>query len=132
MLAQIGVAGLLLLFAAAPRPLAPRDPLRMARRSPLEHADALGRAYLSVKATRTATARLLAGVRRRARRDRLRGRQTDTEFLAAASALSAEASAASATVANALNHQVPELELAGVATALQTIEQAFTSRPTPR
>jgi hypothetical protein len=132
MLAQIGVAGLLLLFAAAPRPLAPRDPLRMARRSPLEHADALGRAYLSVKATRTATARLLAGVRRRARRDRLRGRQTDTEFLAAASALSAEASAASATVANALNHQVPELELAGVATALQTIEQAFTSRPTLR
>jgi hypothetical protein len=129
MLAQIIVAGLLLLFAAAPRPLAPRDPLRIARRSPLEHADALGRAYMSVRATRTATARLLAGVRRRTRRDQARGRQTDAEFLASLSAAS-PTSGAAATITNALDHQIPEAELPGVAAALETVEQALTTRST--
>lgn len=64
-LAQLGVAGLLLLLALGPRSLAPRDPERIERRSPLEHVDALARAYWQVTATRTATRRLLHGVHRR-------------------------------------------------------------------
>lgn len=64
-LAHLGVAGVVLLLALGPRSLAPRDPERIERRSPLEHVDALARAYWQVHATRTATRRLLRGVRRR-------------------------------------------------------------------
>ena len=45
---------------AAPRPIPPKDPERIIRRSPLEHADALGHAYADVGATRTATARIVS------------------------------------------------------------------------
>jgi hypothetical protein len=127
MLAQIAVAGLLLLFAAAPRPLAPRDPTHIARRSPLEHADALAHAYASVNATRTATARLLAGVRRRSR-GRSRGKDADAAFLTAAASMSPTASKAAALVGNALETPVPARQLPEVAAALETIEHEL-SRP---
>jgi hypothetical protein len=125
MLAQIAVGGLLLLFAAAPRPLAPRDPSHVARRSPIEHADALAHAYAGVRATRTATARLLAGVRRRAR-GRSRAADTDESFLAAASALSPRAAQAASTVSAALQSPLPEGQLTEVASALETIERELT------
>jgi uncharacterized protein DUF4350 len=64
-LAHLGIAGMVLLLALGPRSLAPRDPERIERRSPLEHVDALARAYWQVHATRTASRRLLRGVRRR-------------------------------------------------------------------
>jgi len=64
-LAHLGLAGLVLLFALGPRTLMPRDPERVERRSPLEHVDALAHAYWQVSATRTATRRLLRGLRRR-------------------------------------------------------------------
>ncbi len=64
-LAHLGVAGVVLLLALGPRSLTPRDPERIERRSPLEHVDALARAYWQVHATRTPTRRLLRGVRRR-------------------------------------------------------------------
>ncbi|HET9423824.1 MAG TPA: DUF4350 domain-containing protein [Gemmatimonadaceae bacterium] len=128
MLAQMSVAGLLLLFAFAPRPLAPRDPSRVSRRSPLEHADALAHAYAGVGATRTATARLLAGVRRRSRRDRTRGRDTDEALLAAAAAASPEAATAAQVVARALESGVPDRDLPEVASAVHSIEHALTQR----
>src|SRR4051812_28669010 len=127
MLAQMAVAGLLLLFAAAPRPLAPRDPSHIARRSPLEHADALAQAYASVTATRTVTARLLAGVRRRSR-GRSRARDTDATFLAAAASLSPSASKAADLVGEALERLLPARQLPEVAAALETIEREL-SRP---
>jgi hypothetical protein len=127
MLAQIALAGLLLLFAAAPRPLAPRDPSHVARRSPLEHADALAHAYASVNATRTATARLLAGVRRRSRA-RSRARDADATFLAAAASMSPSASKAADLVGQALERPVPARQLPEVAAALETIEREL-SRP---
>jgi hypothetical protein len=134
LLGQLVLAGLLLLLAAAPRPLAPRDPARIARRSPLEHADALAHAYGAVGATRTATARLLSGVRRRIRRGRAGSRETDDQFLAAATSVSPAASSAAVVVANALTNPVPARELVAVAGALSTIEGAFTSpsRPSTR
>jgi hypothetical protein len=131
MLAQIAVAGLLLLFAVAPRPLSPRDPLRVARRSPFEHADALAHAYAAVGATRTATARLLDGVRRRARR-RNTARESDEQLLAVASAATPAARTAAAVVSRALADTIPARELAGVAAAISTIEDALTSRSPTR
>ena len=127
MLAQIGIAGLLLLFAAAPRPLAPRDPTHVARRSPLEHADALAHAYASVHATRTATARLLAGLRRRSR-GRSRAKDADAAFLASAAAMSPTASKAADVIANALERPVAPRQLPDVAAALETLEHEL-SRP---
>ncbi|MGH7665023.1 MAG: DUF4350 domain-containing protein [Gemmatimonadaceae bacterium] len=59
------LAGLILLAAVAPRPIAPRSRARIERRSPLEHVGALARAYEQVGASRTATRRLVAGLRRR-------------------------------------------------------------------
>lgn len=130
MLVQMTIAGLLLLFAAAPRPLAPRDPTIIARRSPLEHADALAHAYLGVKATRTATARLLEGVRRRVRRDRARGRESDEQLLAHARDISPGAADAVALVTRALDRPIAERDLPAVAAAMSTIESALTSRST--
>jgi hypothetical protein len=132
MLAQVAIAGLLLLFAAAPRPLSPRDPVRIARRSPLEHADALAHAYAAVGATRTATARLLDGVRRRARRTRNTARESDAQLLAVASAATPAARTAAAVVSRALTDTIPPRELTGVAGAISTIEQALTSRSPTR
>jgi hypothetical protein len=62
---QLAGAGVILLLAVGPRLLPPRDTERIERRSPLEHVDALARAYRAVGASRTATSRLLHGVRRR-------------------------------------------------------------------
>lgn len=65
LLAQLALAGVVLLFALAPRTVPPRDETRVERRSPLEQVDALARAYAQVKATRTAAQRLVRGLRRR-------------------------------------------------------------------
>lgn len=128
MLTQLLAGGLLLLFAAAPRPLAPRDPSHVARRSPLEHADALAHAYAGVRATRTAVDRLLAGVRRRAR-SRGRARDTDEAFLTSAAATSPTAGKAAQTIAAALEAPVPESQLPEIAAALDTLERELTRRP---
>ena len=64
-LAQLTLAVLLLLLAAATRGIVPPSRRRMERRSPLEHVGALARAYEQVEATRTATRRLVHGIRRR-------------------------------------------------------------------
>lgn len=62
---QALAALLIVLAAAAPRALPPRARERHERRSPLEHAGALARAYEQVGATRLATRRLVRGLRRR-------------------------------------------------------------------
>ena len=81
-IAQLLVAALLLLFAMAPRGVAPVDPVRVERRSPFEHVDALARAYAQVGATRTATARLVRGLRRRTERSASRaGAGGNEQFL---------------------------------------------------
>jgi hypothetical protein len=67
-LLQSMLAGLVLLLALGPRLLPAHDPERVERRSPLEHVNALAQAYALVGGTRTATARLLRGLRRRAQR----------------------------------------------------------------
>jgi hypothetical protein len=132
LLGQIAVAGLLLLIAAAPRPLAPRESTRVARRSPLEHADALAHAYAAVGATRTATARLLGGLRRRTRRTRAGARERDDQILAAVTAVSPTAAPAASLVARALTDPLPARDLPAIASALSTIETALTAGPSTR
>lgn len=65
MLTQALVAGLILLAALGIRAIPPTPRSRVERRSPIEHAEALARAYEQVHATRTASRRLLRGLRRR-------------------------------------------------------------------
>ena len=131
MLAQIAIGGLLLLFAAAPRPLAPRDPSHVARRSPIEHADALAHAYASVNATRTATTRLLAGLRRRTRA-RSRAHDDDIEYLTAVGTVSPAAATAAIRVKAALETTSHDRQLPEIAAALETLERELTRPPSSR
>ena len=122
-LAQLLLAGLLVVLAQAPRPVIPRDGERIVRRSPLEHADALGHAYSDVRATRTAVAQLVSGMRRRVGRIAGVGDSaTDEAFLAAAVGRVPEAAAHVAVVQHALRAPVDITRMPAVGDALQKIE----------
>jgi len=123
-LAQLLLAGLLVVLARAPRPVIPRDAERIVRRSPLEHADALGHAYADVRATRTAVAHLVSGMRRRVGRIAGAGDSaTDEAFLAGAVARAPEVAEHVARVQHALREPVAIAQMPAVGDALQTIEQ---------
>jgi hypothetical protein len=126
-LLQAVIAGLILLFANAPRPIVPREPPRIARRSPLEHADALGHAYADVHATRTATARLVAGLRRRAGRVVGGASMTDEAFLEAVLARHPELHDEVTRVRRALVESLEPGDLSRVGDALRRMEQQLTA-----
>lgn len=129
-LLQAMAAGLLLLVALGPRALPPSDPERVERRSPLEHVGALANAYARVGATRTATVRLLRGVRRRVERA-MRGARGgapesgDDEFLDAASRAQPALAPDVALVREALTRPISRREFAAVGAALKRIESSF-------
>jgi len=129
---QTLVAGLLLLIAKSPRPIPPRDPRLVSRRSPLEHADALGRAYADVGATRTATARLVSGLRRRLNRwIPVAPGAADEAFLEAVAVRVPARAADVGVIRHALAEALPARELALVGGALNRIEEAvLSSSPT--
>jgi len=128
---QLAAAGLVLLFAIGPRLLPPRAAERIERRSPLEHVDALARAYRAVGATRTATLRLVHGVRRRV--DHSLGNRgaasTDDAFLAWARARVPARSGDIDLVRQALERPVPRRQLEDVGQALRRLETSLTSFP---
>ena len=128
---QLAAAGLLLLFAIGPRLLPPRATERIERRSPLEHVDALARAYRAVGATRTATTRLVHGVRRRV--DKSLGNRgasvTDDTFLAWARERVPSRSGDIDLVRQALERPVPRRQLEEVGQALRRLETSLTSFP---
>jgi hypothetical protein len=129
---QLAAAGLVLLFAVGPRLLPPRDVERIERRSPLEHVDALARAYRAVGATRTATARLVHGVRRRVEHalgGQGRAMSSDDAFLAWATARAPGHAADVELVRHALDHPVSRRELEAVGQALRRLETSLTSFP---
>ncbi len=127
-LAQVAVAGVLLLLSVGPRSLPPRAEQRVERRSPFEHVDALARAYAQVGATRTGTARLLHGVRRRLRGlGRSRRDETDDEFLARAERITPSLAADVELVRRALNRSVAKREFEGIGSALRRIESSLSS-----
>lgn len=125
--AQLVAAGLLLLLALSPRLVAPREPGRVERRSPLEHVDALARAYERVSATRTVTARLLRGLRRRVHRTSPAGSsETNDAFLARVESATPSLAPAVELIRRALATPVSRRELGDVGTALQDVESSLT------
>lgn len=122
-------AGLVLLAGAAPRAIAPHDPERVERRSPLEHVDALARAYEQVHATRTASLRLLRGTRRRVERGGVAYTDAADElFLARAERSVPALSDDVAFIRRALHTRLPSRELARVGAALHRVETTLTHR----
>jgi hypothetical protein len=125
-LAQALAAALLLLFASAPRPIVPKESARIARRSPLEHADALAHAYSEVSATRTATARLVDGLRRRAGRMVPAARKASaSDFLNAVASRHPSLAPKVAIARRGLDESLPPRELVSVGDAIATIEHAL-------
>ncbi len=125
------LAALVLLLAEAPRPIVPADVQRVERRDPLEQVDALAHAYEQVRATRTATALLLRGLRWRVERGGAVARaRTDDEFLDAATSRAPALAADAGVVRRALNDALPDRDLPAVGAALRHIEDTLTTSPT--
>jgi hypothetical protein len=132
-LAQALAAGLLLLLAMAPRPLVPRDDTRVTRRSPLEHAAALGRAYEDVRATRTATTALVSGLRRRTRGIvAVPAAASDDEFLSAVAQRIPALGQRIEIVNRARAAQVGPRDFPAVGAALADIEHQLQTTPSTR
>lgn len=135
LLAQLAMAGLLLLFALGPRLVAPRDEPRLERRSPLEHVDALARAYAQVGATRTVAQRLLRGLRRRVARSGLTRATSpdraldDLAWLALVAAKHPALAPDLALLQRAQSSALSDRELPALGPALHRIETTLT-RPT--
>lgn len=136
--AQWALAGLLLLAARSGRLVPPAPDVADERRSPLEHVDALARAYAQVGATRTATQRLVRGVRRRTATAATGGASVaDDAWLAMVAARVPARAADVARVRAALGGGVSAGPLVDVAAALAAIEDSLSDprldpRPDPR
>jgi hypothetical protein len=128
LLFQLLAAGLVLLLAVAPRLIPPFDPQRIERRSPLEHVDALGRAYAQVGATRSATTRLVRGVRRRLAGGAIRpgSDASDDAFLDRAQRDAPQLAPDIALIRQALRSQVSRRDFASVGAALEKLELSLT------
>jgi hypothetical protein len=128
LLFQMLAAGLVLLLAVAPRLIPPRDPLAIERRSPLEHVDALGRAYAQVGATKSATARLVRGVRRRLSGGTVRAGSelSDDAFLDRALRDAPQLAAEVALIKKALHTPLPRRDFSTVGAALEQLELSLT------
>jgi hypothetical protein len=124
-IALLVVAGLVLLLAAAPRALSPRDRVTIERRDPLEQVDALAHAYEQVHASRTATARLLRGVRSRLGEPASRY-LTDEAFLTEARAARPERIGDVVLIGRALRERVASRDLPEVGAALRRLEESLT------
>jgi hypothetical protein len=133
LLAQALAAGLILLLALAPRPLVPRTVTQIMRRSPLEHAAALGRAYEDVGATRTATSSLVSGLRRRMRGIvAVPSSADDGEFLKAVERRIPSLTPRVEAVNRARTSDTAKRDFAAVGQALATIEEQLQSTPSTR
>jgi hypothetical protein len=131
-LLQALLGGLVLLLALGPRALPAHDAERVERRSPLEHVTALAQAYARVGGTRTATSRLLRGVRRRVERGTrgdgsLTAKESDARFLAEAATNPVLAEDV-ALIRRALGDAVLPREFEAVGGALQRIERSLLTR----
>jgi hypothetical protein len=116
-----------MLLALGPRALPPTDVERVERRSPLEHVEALARAYLQVGASRTATSRLIHGVRRRVEHATGGARtHSDDAFLEWAKRRVPARGDDIALVRKALSQTLRDRELEVVGGALQRLESSLT------
>ena len=125
---QLCGAGLLLLLAGATRVQPPREEARLVRRSPLEHVDALARAYAQVGATRTAVMRLVRGLRRRVERGGARSAATerDESFLSRIAETKPSLASDIDLVRKALTSNSSQSEFKEVGNAIGRIEASIT------
>jgi hypothetical protein len=126
-LAQILGAALVLLLATGPRAIPPRDPEHIERRSPLEHVEALARAYSQVGATRTATVRLVNGIRRRTMKtvSGVAGAHTNDAFFDWALSRAPTMRPDVDVIRHALDVRVSRRDFVAVGGALQRLESAL-------
>jgi hypothetical protein len=118
------VAGLLLLVAAAVRPLAPRQRVRIERRSPLEHVGALSRAYERVSATGRGARLLVRGLRRR--HDTVKGLSgSDEEYLRALLTRYPRMEAQVELLISSLERRITPTEFVKVGEAIAQIERCI-------
>jgi hypothetical protein len=121
-LLQAAAAGLVLLAALGPRPIAPRPRQRIERRSPVEHVGALARAYEQIGATRLATRRLVRGLRRRHAHGAWR-QASDEDFLRSLAARKPATAAAVNRLLDAAARPLTAAEFAQVGAAVDDIDQ---------
>jgi len=129
--AQLAIAALVLLGAAGARAIAPLPRPRVARRSPLEHVDALALAYAQVGATRLAARRLAHGLRRRHARGVGRGAHAagddgDASFLRAVALRHPAVAADVDRLLRATERAVPADELPSVAASAAAVDRILT------
>jgi hypothetical protein len=131
---QILAAALVLMLALGVRAIPPKDVRRIERRSPLEHVDALARAYERIGATRLVARRLAAGLRRRhahgvwsARTPGTRPGNADERFLSAVVAGHPAVAADAERILSAERIPISPGGLQAVADAVDHIDQAFPS-----
>lgn len=123
-LVQVGLAGMILLAAVAPRPLPPRTGSKRQRRSPLEHVEALATAYHAVGATRTAARRLVRGLRRRLSHGRIVATsETDETFLRELASAHPEVEVEVERVLHSLANRHTARELVATRDAIRHIER---------
>ena len=119
-------AGLVLLLALGIRPVAPREPRHIERRSALEHVEALARAYAQARATRVATRRLLRGLRRRHAHGVWRA-ASDERFLAAVATRHPAVADDTRTLLDAAGRSLTPAELLAVGQAVDHIDRTLDS-----
>ena len=133
---QLLIGCLVLILALGVRAIAPRTVPTIERRSPLEHVDALARAYARVRATRTVAARLIKGLRRRhdhggwsarAVRDPDGTGNADERFLAAVAETDPRLAPAVKLLLSSEQTPVPAAELLELSAAVDRIDGAFPS-----
>jgi hypothetical protein len=120
--AQVAAAALVLLAAAAWRPVAPTMPKRIERRSAIEHVSALARAYSRVGATRTAVRRLVHGLRRRHSR---KGLRNDQAYLAGVAAQNPRLADDVQHILHGVSNEITPTELLSVGRAVDHIDRVL-------
>ena len=123
---QGAIAALLLLAALGARALPPRPRRAIERRSPLEHVEALARAYGQVRATRLATRRLIRGLRRRHGHAGWRA-ASDDDFLRALAERKPAAAPAVARLLDGAQRPLSPAEFAQVGVAVDDIDRILTT-----
>ena len=121
-MAQVAVAALILLAAAAWRPVAPASRKRIERRSALEHVAALARAYARVNATRTAVRRLVRGLRRRHSR---KGVRNDEAYLRGVAAQNPPLADDVQHILHGVSDEITPAELLAVGRAVDHIDRVL-------
>ena len=128
MIVQVLIAALFLVFARAPRPIAPVAVHRVQRRSQFEHVEALSLAYRQISATRLVAEKLVRGLRRRlgVSMSSLRGQtEDDDSFLRQVASSHPQLVAEVNTVAAALHRQSVPSGLLDAVAAIETIERTI-------